>query len=126
MGPMFDKRFLALWIAAAALAGCNNSDHTIGGSNEDQANKAAPVALPPMILASMSYRCKDNSTVFIDWFNDSKTANVKATRDGTPTTLTVAEPGQPYTFDGYSLSGPAAAHAIKLTRPGKGEQDCHA
>jgi hypothetical protein len=126
---MNNLRILAFCVAVAALAGCDNSDHTIvgGPGADEQTNTAgAPVHLPPMIQASMSYRCKDNSTVFIDWFNDNKTANVKPTRDGAPTTLTVAEPGKPYTFDGYILFGSPGAKEVKLTRPGKGDQTCHA
>jgi hypothetical protein len=77
--------------AAAALAGCNSKDHTIvaGGPQEDNFNDAAngPVALPPAVAASKSYRCKDNSLVYIDWLSDGS-ARVKKTRDeiGTPVT----------------------------------------
>lgn len=66
--------------AAAALAGCNSKGQTIG--DDDQANKVknAPVALPPSITASKSYRCKDNKLVYIDWMSDG-TARVKKTRE---------------------------------------------
>lgn len=125
---MSQIRFIALCVAAAALAGCNNDDHTIvggAGADEPTNNAAAPVVLPPMIQASQSYRCKDNSTVFVDWFNDSKTANLKATRDGAATVLTAPEAGQPYTADGYALAGKAGDKQVSVTRPGKGEQTCH-
>jgi hypothetical protein len=74
---------------AAALAGCNKEDHTIvaGGPDEGGTNAQAngPVALPPSVAASKSYRCKDNSLVYIDWLSDG-TARVKKTRNevGTP------------------------------------------
>ena len=79
--------------AAAALAGCNNKDHTIvaGGPDErgtdNNVASNAPVALPPSITASRIYRCADNKLVYIDWMSDG-TARVKKTRDevGTPVT----------------------------------------
>ena len=36
--------------------------------------------LPPAIAASKTYRCKDNSLVYIDWLSDG-TARVKAGQD---------------------------------------------
>ena len=69
--------------AAAALAGCNKEDHTIvAGPNIDDnpPETNGPVALPPSVAASKSYRCKDNSLVYIDWLSDGS-ARVKKTRD---------------------------------------------
>jgi len=79
--------------AAAALAGCNNSDHTIvaGPDTGDTASNAAangPVALPPSIQASKSYRCHDNQLVYVDWMSDG-TARVKKTREEIGTTVTL-------------------------------------
>src|SRR4051794_6429990 len=74
--------------AAAALAGCDKNSHTItGDSPGDNIAANAPVALPPSITASKSYRCKDNHLVYIDWMSDG-TARVKKTREevGTPVT----------------------------------------
>ena len=67
--------------AAAALAGCNKESHTITGDSPDD-NLAAntPVALPPSITASKSYRCKDNNLIYVDWMSDG-TARVKKTRE---------------------------------------------
>ena len=50
---------------------------------------------------------------------------VRDARDGTPTALTMAEPGQPYTAEGYSLTGTATDANVTITRPGKGSQSCH-
>ena len=66
---------LIILAAAAALAGCNKENHTIvaGGPDvDDDTNAAAnaPVALPPSIASSKSYRCKDNSLVYVDWLSD--------------------------------------------------------
>jgi hypothetical protein len=85
---------LIILAAAAALAGCNNSDHTIvaGPDTGDTASNAAaangPVALPPSIQASKSYRCHDNQLVYVDWMSDG-TARVKKTREEIGTTVTL-------------------------------------
>lgn len=77
--------------AAAALAGCNKEDHTIvaGGPVEDNSAAASnsPVALPPSISASKTYRCKDNSLIYVDWLSDN-TARVKKTHEEVGTTVT--------------------------------------
>lgn len=124
---------LLAMVAAAALAGCNKSDHTLnanGPTAEDNAaaaNAAAgPVVMPPSILASKIYRCKDNTVVYIDWLSDKKTADIKAEPGGPATVLTAATEGGALTAEGYSLIGLPTAKTVTLTRPGKGEQACKA
>lgn len=118
--------------AAAALAGCNKQDHTIqsGGPDDPMGNalaNAAPVELPPSIAHSGIYRCKDNSVVYVDWLDDSKTTNLRTSKDGTPLQLKSAEAGKPMIADGgYSLTGTKDSTAITLARPGKGSQSCKA
>lgn len=112
--------------AAVALSACNKEDHTIvaDGPADPQAEqlaKAAPVALPPSIVASRTYRCKDNSLVYIDFLSNN-TAVYKSKKDGAPVSLTAAGDGQPYTADGYSVS--ANSEQIQLTAPGKGSESC--
>jgi hypothetical protein len=81
--------------AAAALAGCNKDDHTIvaGGADEDNTNVAAngPVALPPSISASKSYRCADNKLIYVDWMSDGS-ARVKNTREEVGTVVVAGSP----------------------------------
>ena len=127
---MIEQRLIALCVAAALLAGCNKQDHNIvGGTPDTQAGElanAAPVSLPPMIVASMTYRCKDNSVVYVEFMNDNKTANLRSTKDGPATALTAPEPGKPYAAEGYALTGAAGAKTVTLARPGKGSQECKA
>ncbi len=113
---------LSVLVAAAALAGCNKSEPA-----DQTANVVVnePLVLPPSIVASKAYRCKDNSLAFVDYLSDGKTATVRDARDATPTALTMAEPGQPYTAEGYSLTGSATDAKVTITRPGKGPQACH-
>jgi hypothetical protein len=81
--------------ATAALAGCNKEDHTIvaGGPQIDDTNSVSnePVALPPSVTASKSYRCKDNSLVYINWLSDGS-ARVKKTRDEVGTAVPGGSP----------------------------------
>src|SRR4051794_8683608 len=67
--------------AAAALAGCNSKGQTItADSTGDNIAANTPVALPPAIASSKSYRCKDNHVIYVDWMSDG-TARVKKTRE---------------------------------------------
>ena len=88
--------------AAAALAGCNNEDHTIvadPAGPDPMANAInADVVLPPAIAASKTYRCKDNSLVYIDWLSDG-TARIKADQAGAGTTVTPGAEGSPLSGD---------------------------
>lgn len=121
-----------LYAASAAgllcLAACEQEPETItAGPPDPQAAelaKAKPVALPPSIASSGAYRCKDNSLIYVDLMSDKKTAYLRSEKGGTPTILTAVEAGQPYTAEGYSLTGDAKQ--VTLTAPGKGTQACHA
>jgi len=120
------------FVAAAALAGCDNTDHNIvaEGPYDPQANLTAnsgPVELPPAIVSSKTYRCKDNSLVRIDWLSDGKSANLRGEQQaGEPTHLKAEEAGKPLVAEGYSLTGDPKAASITLTRPGAGSQTCNA
>ena len=66
----------------------------------------APVELPPAIVATKAYRCKDNSLVYIDWLSDG-TARVKKDRNEVGTTVTLGE--------GAPLQGDAKAASVTYT-----------
>ncbi|MGZ8285303.1 MAG: hypothetical protein ACXW27_06350 [Allosphingosinicella sp.] len=111
--------------ALLALAACENE--TIDGNVDPQANAtnsaATPVEAPPMIQASRTYRCKDNSLLYADFYTND-TVQVRAAKDQPPTVLTAAAGQPPYTAEGYSLSANEAQ--ISYTAPGKGTQSCKA
>jgi hypothetical protein len=126
-------RNLNLSLAAAAavlsLSACNREPEVItaNGPRDPQAEalkNAKPVQLPPSIIASRTYRCKDGSLIYVDFMNDQRTANFRVEKGGEPVGLTAAQPGQPYTADGYSVS--ANSEQIEATAPGKGTQSCKA
>lgn len=122
------RALAALPLAALiGLAACDNP--TIDPNKEDQANAAAAAnaaesfEAPPMIQASRTYRCKDNSLLYADFYTND-TVNVRDKKDGPGTVLTAPGAGQPYVAEGYSLSANAAQ--ISYTAPGKGAQSCKA
>lgn len=113
------KTFLALAAAASlvSLAACDQKDHTIvaGGPADDKAASPTPanIVLPPAITASKTYRCKDNSLVYIDWLSDGS-ARVKAEKNEVGTPVKVGEAGSPLkgsatdasiTYDGKTCHG---------------------
>jgi len=118
-------------LAAAAigsfilLAACKGETITGETPDPDAAalNAAEPVELPPMVTQSHTYRCNDGSLVYVDFFSNN-TAVYKASKDGAGTMLTAAEPGQPYTADGYSVSSDGPQ--VKIAAPGKPSQECKA
>jgi hypothetical protein len=112
--------------ALGALAGCHNKPQTIvaGGPDDPQGNqlKNAPaVAPPPMIQASRTYRCTDNSLVYADFYTNNTVA-VRTQKGGAPTMLTAEGGKPPFKAQGYSLSGNTAK--VTFEGPGKKAQTC--
>jgi hypothetical protein len=123
--PLFRVAPLAL---LAFVAACNKSDTaaTTNAADSAEANTAAaaPVELPPPLLASRTFRCKDNSVVYIDFYGGEKTADLRAQKDGPVTKLTAEESGKPLTGGGYTVSGTGTE--VTMTQPGKPSQSCKA
>ena len=121
---------ISVLAGAAALAGCGGESHNItaGGPDDDTNTSAANanVELPPSIVATKIYRCKDNSVVYIDWLSDKKSANVRTDKNGPPTHVAAAVEGEAMVAEGFSLTGTSQAPSVNLTRPGKGAQSCKA
>lgn len=111
-------------VGAVALAGCNSEPEVIDEYDPQAAalKNAAPVELPPSIVASRTYRCRDNSLVYVDFLSNG-TANIRNDEGGAPVATLTAEGGTPpYTGSGYSVSANAAE--IRYTAPGRGSQTC--
>ena len=106
--------------ALIALSGCQKHGPEMVNTYDPQAQalqNAAPVQLPPAIIANRTYRCADNSLFYVEFYNNN-TAMIRTTRDGTPTQLTQAPGGGAYTGSGQSVS----ANATHVTINGK---SCH-
>jgi hypothetical protein len=97
----------AVTAALATLAACNKPEVITVNQFDPQAEalkNAPPVAPPPMIQASKTYRCADNSLFYVDFYTNH-TANLRTARGGTPTLLTSTNDAPPFTGTGYTLSG---------------------
>ena len=114
---------IAIPLSLLGMISACNSQSTESAQEDAAANKTAPVELPPMVMASHTYRCKDNSLVKVEFFSD-KTAVYYEGEATTGAKLTQAAEGGAYTADGISVSGPDTE--ITLTAPGKGTQSCKA
>lgn len=129
-------RFTLLALGALlSLSACNKDDNTIvqQGPADPLANEvanAAPVELPPSIVASKTYRCDGNKVVEIDWTERNGKpagANYRVGADTVASTVTMApaEGTGPYTGpDGSSITGTKDASSVKVTLPGQGAITC--
>jgi hypothetical protein len=102
-------------VSAAAIAGCKKQDHTIvaGPGADDNVVINTDMKLPPSIVASHQYRCKDNSLLSIDWLSDGTSNSARVTpKDGTGINLTQAEAEGPYSGEGAELTGAPKATSV--------------
>ena len=118
-------RFLAAAVLGTTLllTACGKPETATADSNASTLNAAAPVELPPMVTQTRTYRCADGKLVYVDFFSNN-TAVYKADKAGTGTTLTAAEPGKPYTAEGYSISSDGPQ--VQIAADGGKAQSCKA
>lgn len=91
------------------LGACgDNTPETVNtyDAQAEALKNAAPVELPPAIIASRTYRCSDNSLFYVDFYNNN-TALLRTSQEGMPTSLTSPDGTAPYTGEGYSVSANA-------------------
>lgn len=114
-------------VALLVVASCSNEPVT-DNSDDAQAEElaeAAPVTLPPAIKATTTYRCKDNSVVYVSFLADDMTAMVRLKQGGAPlATLKAPAAGQPFVADGFSLTG--SGDTITYSSPDTKSQSCKA
>lgn len=128
-------------LSMLALAACNKTETPAEGeAGADTAATAAPIEMPPAITASGTYRCADNTILYVDFLGNNEAADIRvgdkaatAVRVTAPVaeapaagaaTATEATPAGPLkSADGESsLSGSGAQINVKLA--GKGAQTC--
>jgi len=135
--------FILAPLSMLALAACNNSETpAVDGAEgpETAATAAEPIAMPPAITASGTYRCADNTILYVDFLGNNEAADIRvgeksaaAVRVSAPVadepaagTAPVADeaPAAPLkSADGEnSLSGSGKQINVKLA--GKGAQTC--
>ena len=128
-------------LSVLALAACNKTETTAEGEADTTAAPAAPIAMPPAITATGTYRCADNTILYVDFLGQNEAADIRigdkaatairVTAPAAPaapapgaTPATETAPSGPLTStDGESaLSGSGAQINVKLA--GKGSQTC--
>jgi hypothetical protein len=105
--------------AAAALAGCEQETIVAQGPYDPRPNAAADAAsikLPPSIMASKTYRCRDNSLIYIDWYSDGS-ARVKANPNEAGTSIPAPAEGNVTDAAPSPLTG--SANSPSITYAGK-------
>ncbi|HEX8444549.1 MAG TPA: hypothetical protein VF631_12975 [Allosphingosinicella sp.] len=120
--------------ATFALLGCQQKQPEVVQTNVDpqaEALKTAPpVELPPAIKAAKTYRCKDNSLVYVSFLTDDVTALARDKQEEPPVaTLKAPAAGQAFvgqgeTGKGFALSG--SGDTVTYTSPDSGTQTCKA
>jgi hypothetical protein len=106
--------------ALVALSACQQNEPerlNAYDPQEEALKNAAPVALPPAITDSRTYRCSDNSLFYVEFYNNG-TALIRTTREGSPTQLTQTGGTGPYGGGNFTVSGNTA----RVTINGK---SCH-
>ncbi len=102
MKTLRNRNTLAVALSATILflSACNSEPESMNvGTNDPMAAElanAAPLAPLPMIKASRTYRCKDNSLAVLDFMTDDVTANFRTAKDAPMTPLKAPEAGKPY------------------------------
>jgi len=121
--------FLSAAVALLALAACDSkpaSPEVVDTNPDPMANALAnrgPVELPPAIKADKTFRCKDNSLLYVTLFEGDKLALVKTSQTATPVRLTAEKAGETLTAEGgWKLTGTPSN--ITVTQPGKASQTC--
>ena len=140
---MIKKLIFLAPLSMLALAACNKSETlpTAENAQETAAASAADVEMPPAITATGTYRCADNTILYVDFLGQNEAADIRV---GEKSALAVrvtapkvevpaagaaaapaqADPAGPLTSaDGESsLSGGGDQINVKLA--GKGAQTC--
>lgn len=110
----------------ASTAACKQQPEVVDTTSDPQAEelaKAPPVTLPPPIKSSKTYRCKDNSVVYVSFLADDVTALVRDKEEEPPiSTLKAPKPGEPFVSEGFALSG--SGSSVTYTSPDSGTLSC--
>lgn len=126
------KPYIVLSFAAAALvslSACGQSQPEVVDNKAPdpiaaRAAEAPPVEMPAAVKDSRSYRCKDNSVIYVDFLADDVSANLRTAKDATPIALKAEAPGEPFKSGDYGLVG--SGPSVTATIPGKDTQSCKA
>lgn len=121
MGAGRVRRVLLVGLIAGSVTACDRSQDQAAQNIQ---SPGPPIQMPPSIAASHTFRCKDNSLVYVDFFSDRVTASLRTEKDGPPIRLVAPAQGEPFAGEGYVLVG--SDTSITLTKPGTASQACKA
>ncbi|WP_299329237.1 hypothetical protein [Parasphingopyxis sp.] len=128
--------------ALIALAGCSEPEPEVVGEMSDpeaeEIEELTPEELPPMRTREASFRCDDNSVVYVSFYTNDSQVGVAMEQDAVQTILpneAMAEPAEgeeaaepaatpTYSGEGYTLVGASDAASIQFARAGGGLQTC--
>jgi hypothetical protein len=130
--------------ALLTLAACNEPEpEVVGGmydpnAAEDTPEAEAAVELPPMRVRETTFRCADNSLVYVSFYTNDSQVGIRLDERGPETILpneatAAAEEGEEpaettgtpsYAGEGYRLVGASDASTIQFAHPGGGLQRC--
>jgi hypothetical protein len=80
-------------LSMLALAACNKSETPAAEAEAEAAKTAdvAPIAMPPAITASGTYRCGDNTILYVDFLGKNEAADIRV-GEKTATAVRVTAP----------------------------------
>lgn len=102
------------------LAGCSDIGEREASNNT--ANVAPPLAMPPSIVASHTYRCPDGSLLYADFLQDGTSINVRRQPSGPMLRLTAPSQGLTYVGDGMNVA--LQGKDLRLEEPKRGPFVC--
>lgn len=119
-------------LSMLALAACNKSETTDAPAGDDAmktAETAAPAALPPSITSSATYRCGDNTILYVDFLGKNEAADIRV-GDKTATAVRVsaapaaapADAAAPAPAADAAAAGPMKSADGKTVLTGSGKQ----
>lgn len=150
MNKIISPLAVASFAAIIALAACSESEPEIVGGMADpdagEIEEMAPAELPPMRTREASFRCADNSVVYVSFYTNDSQVGVAMAQDALQTILhneamaatdeaaegeteaaAEAPAGPPrYSGEGYTLVGNSDASSVHFARGGGGLQRCNA
>jgi hypothetical protein len=128
--------------ALFALAACGDSEpEIVGGMADpiaDELEALEPAELPPMRTRQASFRCADNSLVYVSFYTNNSQVSIADEQNAVQTILAnEAVPAEGEEAVGETPTGPASfagegyrvigtGDTIQVARPGGGLQSCSA
>lgn len=120
-GAGFSRHILLLAVPVAVLlSGCSEKQEREASTT--MVNAPLPVAMPPAIVASHTYRCADGEVFYIDFMHDGTTINVRRWPSDPALRLTAPSQGLAYVGDGMNLT--VSGKEVRVDEPKKTSRTC--